>query len=67
MLPAVGRLLTVEEALELIPVSRAKLEHDRAAGRITFYRIGKRSYFRPADLEVYVLSHRRGPAQASAE
>ena len=53
------KLLSTDEVLELVPVSRSKLEHDRTAGRIGYYRLGRRSYYSAEDVGEYLESHRR--------
>ena len=56
-----GKLLDTKEVIDRYPISRSKLEHDRSLGKLAHYRIGKRCYYRIADIEAYIETHRRGP------
>jgi excisionase family DNA binding protein len=57
-------LRTVEEAARTVKISKSKLQHLIAAREIPFFRLGRRVYLHPHDLEVYVASRRVEPFKA---
>jgi len=52
------------EAAEALRISVSSLQHLTAARRIGFFRLGKRVYSTPEDLEAFLASRRVEPVQA---
>lgn len=57
-------LLTVQQASEFLHISVSTLHKLSASKSVAHYRLGKRVFFKPEDLEEY-LESRRVPATVS--
>jgi len=57
-------LLTVQETAAQLRMSVSHLQHEAAARRIGFIKLGKRSYFSEADIQRYLESRRVEPVEA---
>ncbi|MCC6747986.1 MAG: helix-turn-helix domain-containing protein [Deltaproteobacteria bacterium] len=60
------KLLTVDEALEVLRISRSKLHQLVRQGELAAVRLGRRTPFRPEALSELVASHETRAEKASA-
>jgi len=50
------KLLTVEDFLNIIPISRPTLSRMTRAGKVPHVRVGRRIFFRPEQVEAFLVS-----------
>ncbi|MGM4912636.1 helix-turn-helix transcriptional regulator [Rhizobium sp. 768_B6_N1_8] len=58
-------LLSFKEVTEVTGLSRPTLYRQMRAGQLGFVKVGRRTLFRPADLQAFVESHIKAPAETA--
>jgi excisionase family DNA binding protein len=58
-------LLSFKEVIEVTGLSRPTLYRQMRAGQLGFVKVGRRTLFRPADLQAFIESHIKAPAETA--